>query len=398
MRYKQWIVICLLVLLTFAYAWNEAEGSKEVDWSETYSRKDKIPYGTYILYQSLPYLFPEAEIVPANLDLYEELQKTGQGRNTGYISVSAYFKTNGEGARRLLEWIGRGNWAFIAADKLQDSLLNALGIALDYAEDSGAFGLVYGGSEPKMYPEKSGYLPYFKLPPDFSGEILGRNEQDSMPHFIWIPYRKGQLLLNLKPALFTNYAVLDSVRGDYYYRALSVLPADTKKVIWDVLSADMGNMVWGAYGTALPNTPLWVILRYPALKLALYLILAGALLYVFFRARREQRPVPVMLPPRNRTLEFVSTISLLYYKKREHVSVALKRIDFFLERVRARYFLRTDKLDERFIELLAERSGAEKEETETLVRLICRIRERRQVSEEELEQLMKKTEKYCNVK
>ena len=78
--------------------------------------------------------------------------------------------------------------------------------------------------------------------------------------------------------------------------------------------------------------------------------------------------------------------------------MALKRIDFFLERVRARYFLRTDKLDERFIELLAERSGAEKEETETLVRLICRIRERRQVSEEELEQLMKKTEKYCNVK
>ncbi|MDE5612784.1 MAG: hypothetical protein K2I90_12305 [Odoribacter sp.] len=398
MKYKQWIGICLLVLLTFAYAWYETEGPKEVDWSATYSRKDKIPYGTYILYRSLPHLFPEAEIVPANLDLYEELQKVEQVRNTGYISVSAYFKTDGEGAKRLLEWIGRGNWAFIVADKLQDSLLDALGIALDYAETSGAFKLVYGGSKPKMYPGKSGYLPYFKLPSDFSGEVLGRNEQDSMPHFIRIPYRKGQLLLNLKPVLFTNHAVLDSVRGDYYYQALSFLPADTKKIIWDVLSADKGNMVWGAYGTALPKTPLWVILRYPALKLALYLILAGALLYVFFRARREQRPVPMMLPPRNRMLEFVSTISLLYYKKGEHVSVALKRIDFFLERVRVRYFLRTDNLNDRFAELLAERSGAEREEVEALVRLICRIRERRQVSEEELKQLMEKTEKYCNVK
>ncbi|MDE6452532.1 MAG: hypothetical protein K2L23_09705, partial [Odoribacter sp.] len=180
---------------------------------------------------------------------------------------------------------------------------------------------------------------------------------------------------------------------DYYYKALSVLPANTKKVIWDAyrtqpaMSMPWGSMLWG-------NTPLLVILKYPALKLAWYLMLAGALLYVFFRARREQRPVPVISPPRNRMLEFVSTVSLLYYKKKEHVAVALKRIDFFLDRVRTRYLLSVDVQDDRFVDLLAERSGMDKKQVEALVQLIHRIKTRMQVSESELGRLMKETEPF----
>ena len=126
---------------------------------------------------------------------------------------------------------------------------------------------------------------------NFAGEILGENEGDTVPHFIRVPYEKGQLLLNVKPVLFTNHAVLDSVRGDYYYKALSALPVNTEIIIWD------------AYRTKPPMpTPLRVILKYPALKLALYLVLAGALLYVLFRIKREQRAVPVILPPKTECL------------------------------------------------------------------------------------------------
>lgn len=93
-------------------------------------------------------------------------------------------------------------------------------------------------------------------------------------------------------------------------------------------------------------------------------------------------------------LEFVSTVSLLYYKKKEHVSVAVKRIDFFLDRVRTRYLLPTDCLDDRFAGQLAERSGVAKDRVETLVRLIIKLKERGQVSESELEQLMEETEEF----
>lgn len=383
MKYKQFIGIFFLVLLTFAYAWYEAGRPKEVDWSRTYSREDKIPYGTYILYRSLPFLFPDAKVISVNFSLYEELQRVKDERNAGYISVSAKFGTDGVELRQLLDWIGQGNWAFIAANNIQDTLLKVFNIKLGYSKGAGEFRLLYGGLEHKMYPEDESYVPFFKLPADFAGEILGGDGSDTVPHFIRIPYEKGQLLLNLKPVLFTNHAVLDSVRGDYYYKVLSGLPVGTEKIIWD------------AYQTKpLMQSPLRVVLKYPALKLALYLALTGVLLYVLFRIKREQRPVPVMLPPRSRMLEFVSTVSLLYYKKKEHVSVAVKRIDFFLDQVRTRYLLHTDHLDNRFIELLAERSGVEKDEIKALVQLIIKVRVEGQVSESELGQLMEETEKF----
>lgn len=383
MKYKQIIWISILVLLTFAYAWYEAKKPREIDWSRTYSYKDKIPYGTYILYQSLPHLFPHAGIIPTTASLYGELQKAEKNKNTVYLSVSHDFKIDQAEVEHLLEWIRQGNQAFIAANAIEDTLLNLFNIKLDYSQEATKSRLSYGGLENKIYPEAETFASYFKLPVNFAGEILGGDERDSMPDFIRISCGKGQLWLNTKPAQFVNYALLDSIWGDYYYKALSALPENTGKVIWD------------AYRTRKPAlTPLRVILKYPPLKLALYLALAGALLYAVFRARREQRPVPVILPPQNRMLEFVSTVSLLYYKKKEHYSVALKRIDFFLDIIRSRYMLHTDKLDDTFIDGLSERSGIERSKTAALVHLINQIKTEKQVTAGRLEQLMEETEKF----
>ena len=38
---------------------------------------------------------------------------------------------------------------------------------------------------------------------------------------------------------------------------------------------------------------------------------------MLFRARREQRPIPVIHPPENKMLEFIATVSSLYYKQKE---------------------------------------------------------------------------------
>ncbi|MDE6450975.1 MAG: hypothetical protein K2L23_01540, partial [Odoribacter sp.] len=213
---RQYIGIGLAVLLTFVYAWYEAGRPKEVDWSKTYAREDKIPYGTYILYRSLPHLFPEAKVVTMNYPLFEGLQQVENERNTVYFSVSSRFAIDGVELKRLLDWIGRGNSAFIAANRIADTLLSVLGVERDYTEKTAGFRLLYGDLETKIYPEDGNGCLYFKLPEDFAGEVLGRNERDSFPHFIRIPYGEGQLLLNIKPSLFTNHAVLDSARGDYY--------------------------------------------------------------------------------------------------------------------------------------------------------------------------------------
>ena len=62
MKIRNFVGIALLLILSLIYTWYEANRPRPVDWSETYSPKDKIPYGTYITYRSLPELFPDSKI------------------------------------------------------------------------------------------------------------------------------------------------------------------------------------------------------------------------------------------------------------------------------------------------------------------------------------------------
>ena len=50
MKIRNFVGIALLLILSLIYTWYEANRPRPVDWSETYSPKDKIPYGTYITY------------------------------------------------------------------------------------------------------------------------------------------------------------------------------------------------------------------------------------------------------------------------------------------------------------------------------------------------------------
>ena len=40
------------------------------DWSPTYSKNDKIPYGSFLLYTVLPEIFPHQKIESINLPFY----------------------------------------------------------------------------------------------------------------------------------------------------------------------------------------------------------------------------------------------------------------------------------------------------------------------------------------
>ena len=112
------------------------------------------------------------------------------------------------------------------------------------------------------------------------------------------------------------------------------------------------------------------------------------------RSKREQRPIPVIRPLENRTLEFVSVVSSLYYKQKDHFAIANKRINSFLEEVRYYYKLRTEELDRGFIDLLSERSGVGRESVENLVNLIVRVRKAEHVNEEQLRELVKYIELF----
>ncbi len=96
------------------------------------------------------------------------------------------------------------------------------------------------------------------------------------------------------------------------------------------------------------------------LRIALYIILAGLLLFVIFRAKRTQRIVPVINPPVNSSLEFLSTISNLYYRKKDFKTIAEKRHAYFLDYIRKNYYMSTENIDDEFLNVLSLKSGMER--------------------------------------
>ncbi len=385
MKIKNYILIVSLVVLTFLVAWYEARQPEPIDWAETYSPQDKMPYGTDIVYQSLKSLFPGTEVYLSRLSVAEMLDQPETEDAGAYIFIGRAFSADKSETSRLLEWVEQGNELFIAAATLSDDFCRCLGIKVEGNMGDTVTRLTFSGMENKSYSFAAPVNHYFVLQDTFSRQVLGRQEPGLQPDFLNVRRGQGQIFLNLHPRAFTNRWVLDSLNGDYYYKALSWLAADKKKLIWDA---------YQSLGRPGGNSRLQVIMRYPALRLAFYLLMGCGLLYMFFKAKREQRPIPVIPPPENKMLGFISMVTSLYYKQKDYAVIARKQIDFFLGEIREKYYLPTDRLDENFARLLAGRSGMDVGETRLLVEMVEAIRKNPQITADTLRRLMDRTDRF----
>jgi hypothetical protein len=158
---------------------------------------------------------------------------------------------------------------------------------------------------------------------------------------------------------FTNYFLLHQQNMNYYEGALSVLPRNTKKILWDeyYLHKDL-FAVKGKKGSPTPrNGTLSRLMNNPSFGAAVWLLFALLLIYALQEMRRKQRVIPAIAPPRNDSLEFVRTIGRLYFEKGDHKNLARKMSAYFLEHVRTRYKLLTNELDDKFLYALQMKSG-----------------------------------------
>ena len=378
MKRRQNVLIVLFVIAIMAvYTGYEANKPQPIDWSPNFSISKKSPYGTYIIKDALPYLFPEGEVSFARMSVREQLRMGRTPFLKTYFFVSPFFKIVPGDLEAVLEEVEGGGSLFVSAEFIPDTLYSYVGVSGMKRIQNGKDYL--RGFEDKGYPFRSTHR-YFELKESFDGEILGYVDTIKNPNFIRMNYGEGVIYLHSNPMAFTNFFLLDSVNGDYYQKALSFLPPDA-------------NVVWDEYlksGAEGQQTLFRVIFRYPALKWAYILLILGAILYVLFRTKREQRPIPEIRPLENRTLEFVSVVSSLYYKQRDHVAIA----NSFLEEVRYNYKLRTEELDSSFIDLLSERSGVARGSVEGLIFLIIRIRKTEHVDEDQLRELVRYIELF----
>lgn len=374
------LLIAIVVLLITS---NNKSSQKTFDGRITLRRQDKIPYGTWVAFQDLKYIFPKATI---HTNRYEpgywdsvSVYKSGQA----FISISTYFNPDEYEMKRLIRFAENGNDVFISTRELSYDARKIINYADDQSEVRTYYrnGLNYDYSDSLTVslvdpPYRDGYKEY-KYPGQrligffekinlSTTDILGTDEEGA-PYFIHLRAGKGNFYVHLAPLTFSNYFLLHKDNMEYYEKALSVISPDVTKVLWDEYYLFKRNP---GENTAEKKSWLTVLFRYPAMRAALLTAILTLLVYTLIEMRRKQRYIPVVAKPRNDSLDFVKTIGRLYFDKGDHKNLCRKMTAYFLEYVRNRYKLPTGTMDENFINQLRFKSGAEESEIRGIVSFI----------------------------
>ncbi len=384
---KYRILLAVLGVLFAGLVAVEYYQPKPVDWRQTFSNKDKIPYGTYVLYQLLPDLFPSQEITTVRLPVLNQL-KNAPARRTNFIFINERFELDSLDQNTLLAHVARGNQVFIAAEIFADSFEDTLHFDSHYTVTKPAkkqLGVYFTNAsigKQKYYFDKGKSAGYITLEKPAQATILGKNSFGAL-NFISIRFGNGIFYLSTVPAAFTNYYVLSPKHNRYAATALSYLPA--QPVLWDEYQKQ---------GPVGDGSVFRVLLAHPPLRWAYYITLAALLLYIFFESKRTQRIIPVLEPPANETLAFVRVVGNLYFNNRNHKNIADKKIRYFLEYLRLHFYEPTPGTDPDAPERIAARSGVPLPEVTALFHLVQTFSRLPSITDVDLGQLNQQLENF----
>jgi hypothetical protein len=361
---------------------------KAIDWSATFSSSDKIPFGTYIVYNRIKDIFPKAKIETFREPVYNVINDHGITHGT-YLIICNSVNLNEYDYQKLLNFIKSGNDVFISASSFGEELSKGLKIETNIA--ASGFGAISGIKFTDKYLDTSKIYHFGKNIGDWyfskfdtaKMSVLGVNTFNH-PDFLKYTAGKGNLYLNSNPFIFTNYSLFTNNGNEYASVALSYLKNDS-------------NLIWDQYyslGREDEGSSMRVFLRNDALRWAFYITFFSLVLFVLYEMKRRQRIIPVIYPLENSTLSFVNVVGQVYFEQHDNRNISNKKILYFLEHIRLEFNLKTNLLDEEFIDNLSKKTGIDRDEAAKLVNYINLLNGREYVNNSELLELNKLIEQF----
>lgn len=370
------IALGLFILLIISLVWLESSEPDPVNWTPSYTNKDKIPLGTFVFYESWKDQKKE-QIDEIRIPPYEYLNSSP--KSGIYFFLNNYVNFDDNELEHLLNWVSEGNDLFISAYDFGTNLADTLGIELaSYIE----------GEDFRSRPRLNFVNPEIELEEDLEFDhdlpavffkkvdttenivlgtaAFGETKKDKKINFIKTAFGKGQIFLHSTPQAFSNYFLLK--RENYRYNEALLSYLNESQVLWDSYYKS---------GKSFFTSPLYILLNNRPLKWAYYFVLISAILFILFEGKRKQRTIPVVEPPSNKSYEFTDTISQLYLEKGKFHELGLKKISLFMEYIRTNYRLDTSKINDEFFKDLSEKSENDIEETKKLFERIFNFQERR---------------------
>jgi len=381
---KAYLVLLLIIFGFIAFV--EFTADKPINWAKTYNEKDKIPYGTFILFEELNNLFPESDITQIKTTPYEffdplyDYESEDYTIDGTYLHIDEYTTIDEVSGTELATYASKGHSVFIASKVMPYSFLDSLNVSVksDYSFKGKASLKLENPKFKKDSIQITENLDniYFNSFDSNKTTVLGQQKiGDSLyPNFIKVNYHDGFVFLHTQPAVFTNFMLLkDQINANYAANCLSYIPNS------DILYKSKNSIY-----SDLSRSKLRYILSKKSLRYAWYLGLTSLVLFLIFNAKRKQRIIKEIKPLENTTVAFTKTIGNLYYETKDHNNLINKKITYFLEYLRRVYFVDTQVLDEKFIKSIALKANKSKSDIQTLVDKIADLRAKQQCTEQDL--------------
>lgn len=384
---------------------------KEPDWQASYLSNKTDPYACGLVYHRLTDLFPQGvDLVrePPYNTAWARLDTGGAAPPVNHLFIDRSFSADSLDVCNLLRMVAAGDDALIAANSMYGFLADTLDVQVngywepfvvseaadvaknkeqalpallfDHADTLQTQFTVAPGKRSGIF--KRGELRYyFHHVPGGDAEVLAINQREQ-PVLVRIAHGKGHLYLCTVPLIFTNYYLLQDEARPFTEAVFSLLP--DRPVLWDE---------YYKLGREGPRTPLRYILGQPALKAAYWTAIWVLFLTILVYARRRQRAIPVVEPPRNTSRDFAETIARLYYVGGDHGDLARKLSFQFKEEVRRRLRLADHQWTDATVRDVALQTGLSEQEVDHARRLMDHYEHIQYVSEDQLLQLNKSLER-----
>jgi hypothetical protein len=390
MQKKNKIFLTGILLLFAALVFIRHFMPKPIDWEFNFSGFSKSPYACNIFKDMLTALFPEKEIIVSDASFYMMLNKDTLD-NKNLIVISDNFTPDDLDLSALLDFVERGNSVFISALNFSEKLCDTLKFKTKMPLVDTAF-----------FKQKKDFLSLYnfknntdsvfifckRMPSDYfidfdtvKSVALG-NDNEKHLNFIVTQFGKGKIFIHCQPLAFTNFHLL---YGNYQYacNAFSQLPI--KNTIWDQYYKP---------GKVINLSPVRYILSEPALRSAYFLVLITILVYMLFGAKRKQRYIPIITPLQNTSLDFVKTVGQLYFRNQDHADIAKKKIIYFHEFLRTRYYIQSVNESEEMVRKLSLKTSMDQASIQKLLKMITTLEKSRVISTNDLIELNRTIEDF----
>ena len=391
-------IISLLLLICLIAC--QPDAKKKPDLRESFSYRDSRPFGTSVAYNVVKKIYANKN-VEVNKKTFADNYGWDYDTASLYINISRNYYVTDRDAESLMEFIYKGNTAFISASKYDTILLNKLfckqGTPAFFPNNSIASlknTSVRFNDNLSLYEKTYSYfyLPfvnYFSEINGSYGRIIGYNEDGKANFFVFM-WGKGRIYFHNEPRALSNYFLLTKNNYLYLQEILQMMPEKPTNIYWDNYYSNKNYAPNSNSGQSTIST----LMKYPPLAKAFFIAIGLLLLYIFFNSKRRQRIIPVIKKTENTSIAFAEAIAGLYFNKKDNKIIAEKIITYLNEYIRTKLFINSNINDVGYADALSKKSAVEPDTINELVSVIKSIQKSENVTDEQLLKLNGLNEKF----